>query len=233
MSVAARPVPADRLGKLPRRVTVGIYADDQLAVAHDQAAAALAAAEERTEASRGRRVAAGKTASGADLPSLDRDERVALAAGVVERVDAEIDAELAPLRAAADETLAALDAATIWLTFRAIGRARWRELLEAHPPTDADHEAAVADSGNEKARASWNAEGLAPVLLEVASVGRVLDGEQLGPLTADDVTEIFTGGAWNETEINALFVTALTAQTQGRAVTHRPAPTAAALEGSG
>lgn len=215
-------LPADRLGKLPRRVVVGIYLDDQLAVAHDQAGADLASARQRLEAEEGRRVAAGK----ADRPNEE-------ASVIRAEVAAAIDAELAPLQAAVDRALVALDAATIWLTFRSLGRKRWHALLEEHPPTDADHEAFARETGNPEARSRWNAETLAPVLVRRACISRVVAGVEQGPLEQADVDAMWDGDAWNETELQALFITAVVAQSQGRAVQHRPAPAADALVATG
>jgi hypothetical protein len=189
--------PADHLTKLPRRVHVGIYADDSLAVTHEQAVADLEAEQGRLDASRPRRIAE-QTAT-----SVDSD--AALAA-----VDTQDEAALAPLKAAVDAALAALDAATIWFTLQSIGRRRFRDLHDAHPPTDVDHE----DAAKVGATASYNPETFGPALFHASLV--------CPAMTRDDVDAMWAGGAageWNETEIAMLFACALDANTQARRVT--------------
>lgn len=222
---ATAPAPADHLGKRPRRAVVGIYLDDELAVVWEQASAVLEQRKLTSDNDRIRRVAAGKSRVGADLPTLPVEERLRLSNEVADEVEASLAGDLEPLAAAVDEALAALDAGTCWFTFRALGRKRWKALVKEHRPSDADHAELAEQTGNADARAPWNAETLAPVLLLQSSAGRLLNGEHLGPLGKADVDAIFEGDAWNDSEIQALFVTALNAQLQARAVQHRPAPT--------
>lgn len=205
-------IPRDRLGKLPRRATVGIYLDDALADAHDAATVALGDARDRLSRERPRRLADGMMRTGADQPGAGPEDR----ARVVDAVDAAIAAEVAPLEAAVDETLAALDAGTAWYTFRSLGRKRFRALLDAHPAEDEDHEQAQRETGNPEAQAQYSATGLSRVLLAESAIA-----PKLKPA---DVDAIMDGDAWNDQEITALFVTAMSAQTQARAVTHRRPP---------
>lgn len=196
--------PTDRLGKTARSVTVGIYLDEVPADAHDRAVATLKTAETKAESTRERRIAQHRMAMGTS--GLDLEE----AAKVVALVDAAIDAELAPLRSAVDDALAALDAATRWFTFRSLGRRRWRELLDEHPPREEDHEQAKA-LGSEKA--GWNGDTLPRALLAAA-----------GDITEPEVADIFDGDAWTDLEVGTLVNAAISAQLQARYVDHRPAP---------
>jgi hypothetical protein len=188
--------PTDRLGKLPRRVTVGIYLDDSTVDAVDAASRDLTAARERLDASRPRRLAEARAiADAADVidPQAIRDQ-----------VDAADTAELAPLEQVATDALDALDVATKWFTFRSLGRTPLRELLAKHPARDEDHDAASAQA--EGAKAPYNMDTFPPALVQASCIDPVL--------TDDDIATIFEGDAWNDVEINALVVHAQLAQAQ-------------------
>ena len=188
--------PQDRLGKLPRRVTVGIYLDDTTVAAVDAAERDLTAARERLDASRPRRLAECRsTAEAVDV--IDPE-------AIRAKVDASERPELQPLEQAATEALDAMDAATLWFTFRSLGRTPLRELLAKHPARDEDHDAASAQA--EGAKAPYNMDTFPSALVQAACVDPVL--------TDDDIATIFEGDTWNEVEINALVVHAQLAQTQ-------------------
>jgi len=188
--------PQDRLGKLPRRVTVGIYLDDTTVAAVDAAERDLTAARERLDASRPRRLAECRsTAEAVDV--IDPE-------AIRAKVDASERPELEPLERAATEALDAMDAATLWFTFRSLGRTPFRDLLLAHPARDEDHEAVSAQS--EGSKAPYNMDTFPPALVQASCVDPVL--------TDDDIEDIFEGDAWNEVEINALVVHAQLAQAQ-------------------
>jgi hypothetical protein len=188
--------PTDRLGKLPRRVTVGIYLDDSTVDAVDAASRDLTAARERLDASRPRRLAEARAiADAADVvdPQAIRDQ-----------VDAADAAELAPLEQAATDALDAMDAATKWFTFRSLGRAPFRELLAKHPAREEDHDAVSAQA--EGSKAPYNMDTFPPALIQASCVDPILSDE--------DIAAIFDGDAWNDVEVNALVVHAQLAQAQ-------------------
>jgi hypothetical protein len=188
--------PQDRLGKLPRRVTVGIYLDDTTVAAVDAAERDLTAARERLDASRPRRLA--EFRSTAEAVDVIDPEAIRAKVATSERP------ELEPLERAATEALDAMDAATLWFTFRSLGRTPFSELLAKHPARDEDHEAMSAQS--EGAKAPYNMDTFPSALVQAACVDPVL--------TDDDIATIFEGDAWNDVEINALVVHAQLAQAQ-------------------
>lgn len=204
--------PQDRLaGKKPRTLTVPICLDDALAVAHEQAGAALETRRRQVESTRARRLGERRQAAGPLEPEA--------AAALVEQLDAEDAAALAPLQDAVDAAATALDEATVWFTFRSLGRRRWRELVAAHPPTEEDQAAAKA-MGQEKA--DWNLDDLPRALLPLACVSPGLTLEQVDEMLDGDDED---GGAWNDAELMLLSNTAILAQTGARSV-NRPAPVA-------
>ena len=121
--------------------------------------------------------------------------------------------ELEPLQDDVNDALRALDAGTIWFTFRSIGRRAFAELTAAHPAGDDDHAMAQAMGGT---RAAYCLATLGPALVLASCVSPVLD--------TDLVEEIFDGTAWNESEIASLVASALDANTQARTVRHRTPP---------
>ncbi|HEY8881938.1 MAG TPA: hypothetical protein VIM47_00910 [Dermatophilaceae bacterium] len=188
-------VPTDRLGKLPRRVTVGIYLDDTAVAAVVDADADLTAARERLDASRPRRIAEARAAA--------TPEDV-IGQTLVDQVH-DLDAQaLAPLEEAATAALDALDAATRWFTFRGLGRTPYRELLEKHAARDVDDQV-MADLGQGD-NAPYNLDTFPPALVQAASIDPVLDG--------DDIATIFDGDTWNGVEVNTLVSYAQLAQSQ-------------------
>lgn len=93
----------------------------------------------------------------------------------------------------ADEARRALvDAGAVQVVVRHAGRKAYRALLDAHLPTEKDHENIRAQTGNPKELAAYNAETFVPALLdlsiategvtaalldELADTGQVSDGE--------------------------------------------------------
>jgi hypothetical protein len=191
--------PLDHLDKKPRRVTVGLYLDDDLAVIHDRAVADLEQERTRLEASRPRRIA---EIAATGQPDID-------IRGLVEAEDAQ---GLRPLQDAVTAALADLDDATVWFTFQSLGRRAFADLVARHPPAEEDHDAAGRMGG----QAAYNLETLAPELVLLSCVRPVLSPAL--------VERIFDGGEFNEAEIAQLAAAALDANTQARRVTHRPAP---------
>lgn len=188
--------PTDRLGKLPRRVTVGIYLDDSTVDAVNATTTDLAAARERLDASRPRRLAEARACADAvDVidPQTIRDQ-----------VEASERPELDPLEAAATDALDAMDEAIRWFTFRSLGGAPFRKLREKHPARDEDHEAFSAQA--EGAKAPYNLDTFPRALVKTSCIAPVLSDE--------DIESIFEGDAWNDVEINTLVVHAQLAQSQ-------------------
>ena len=193
----APKTPQDRLGKLPRCVTVGIYLDDSTCDAVNAADADLTAARERLDASRPRRLAEARAiADAADV--IDPDK-------IRAAVDAADAAELAPLEKAATTALDAMDAATRWFTSRSLGNKAYRALREAHPAREQDHEF-MANQESEGSRAPWNLDTFPRAIVQASSCDPAL--------TDEEITDIFDGTAWNDVEINTLVVYAQLAQTQ-------------------
>lgn len=197
--------PLDRLGKAARKVTVGIYGDEQLAEDWERAVADLDTAKRRHLDEFPRR--SGLAAAAA----RDRGEPEADASRALQ---AEMDAELDPLRDRVADSLAALDEQTLWLTFRSLGRRRWREMVAEHPPTATDQE--DWEKQGQTGKPPYCLESLARALVQESAVSPVL--------SRADVDAIFDGDAWNDMEVSAVFTTALAAQTAARQVTHRRPP---------
>jgi hypothetical protein len=187
--------PTDRLGKLPRRVTIGIYLDDSTVDAVDAASRDLTAARERLDASRPRRLAEARACA---TPEEISDQ------SVFDAVNAADAGELAPLEQAATDALDLMDAATMWFTFRSLGRTPFRELLTKHPARDEDHD--VFSTQVEDAKAPYNLDTFPPALIQACCIDPVLSDE--------DIAVIFDGDTWNDVEVNALVVHAQLAQAQ-------------------
>lgn len=202
---AGAKAPQDRLGKTPRRVTLGIYLDEALAEAWERAVAELEAAKQRQINEYPRRTG---------LATAEARDQGLSEAEAIEQVETAMQTELAPLHEAVDKSLAALDEGTLWLTFRSLGRTKFRALIEDHPPQPADQE--DWERVGQQGKAPYAPESFARELVERASFGRVLSHA--------DVLEMAEGESWNEQEWQAVFQAALAAQTAARAVTHRTAP---------
>jgi hypothetical protein len=184
-------LPADRLGKVPGRVRVGVYLDDALMDAVADATRARDAAQETADVARQR----------AGLPGAPT-ETVVDAEHAGEALDA--------AQTALDEAEASLDEGTLWFTFRSLGRKTYRKLLDAHPATDDDHTAA-RDQGQPSA--AYSPLTFAPALVRAACADPVL--------SAEDVEAIFDGDAWSDGDVAGLFTCALTAQVQSRTTVAR------------
>lgn len=197
--------PTDRLGKLPRRVTVGVYLDEQLAEEWERAVAELDAFGKKQAAEHQRQ--AGLVCAAA------RDAGTSEAEALAE-LDTEDRAARVPYEQRVDQTLAALDEGTLWLTFRSLGRRRFRDIVEEHPASEQDQQD-WADAGQHN-KAPYAVGSFAPALVREAS--------HQPQLSKADVDAIFEGEAWNEQEVTGVYQAALAAQTAARSVTHRTAP---------
>jgi hypothetical protein len=161
------PAPADRLrAKQPRRITVGVFLDEEPA---DRLDAAVLARQD------GARV----SAASEDLDVLDQAIKAAQAA---------------------------LDDATMWFTFQALGRNAFARLVASCAPTEQQ----IADAEtNGRPRPEYNVETFGPLLLSESCVAP-------SGLTLDDWMGIFADEAWNEQEIGALMAAALAVNTRAR-----------------
>lgn len=109
------------------------------------------------------------------------------------------------LEAARDEARAAVEAATVTLRFRSIGRRRYDSLVEDHP---------VSDEGRQRAQDQgapappYDVETFAPALIAASCVDPVLTVEQVGEIWDE----------WNTAELMELWAAALEVCTQRRVV---------------
>lgn len=103
-------------------------------------------------------------------------------------------------QAAFDAAKAALDAETVELRFRSIGRKRYEELVRAHPPTD--------EQKTENADAPYDIETFSAALIAASCIEPVM--------TEAEVSEL--SETWNVAEFMQLWVAALEVNTQRRVV---------------
>lgn len=202
---AGAKAPTDRLGKRARRVTVGVYLDEQVAEDWERAAAELEQVRQRHLTEHTRRM-------GLAL-ALARDNGQS-EADAAAQVEEQMAAELAPLQERVEKAMVALDEATLWLTFRSLGRTRFRALMDEHKPSAVDQE--DWEAAGQSGKAPYAPGSFAKALVQEASVQPVL--------SSADVLAMAEGEQWNDNEWVGVFQTALAAQTAARSVSHRPAP---------
>jgi hypothetical protein len=101
--------------------------------------------------------------------------------------------EIEELTAEAQET-------TVKFTFRSIGRVKFNELVEQHPPTEQQQEE-MKEQG--QGVLQWNPETLPPVLVAASSEDPVI--------TLDEALDIWSSPDWNEGELVKLYLAALRA----------------------
>ncbi|MFJ3630797.1 hypothetical protein [Streptomyces sp. NPDC090112] len=90
-----------------------------------------------------------------------------------------------------------LDRATERLTFRALPRPAWEQLLREHPPTEAQ-----ADAGME-----YNVETFPAALIASCHIERDEAGAEVPSMTEADAQDLLD--AWGDSDAKALFTTAL------------------------
>ncbi|MFF2402723.1 hypothetical protein [Streptomyces goshikiensis] len=90
-----------------------------------------------------------------------------------------------------------LDEATERLTFRALPRPAWEQLLREHPPTEAQ-----ADAGME-----YNVETFPAALIAACHIERDAAGAEVPSMTEADAQELLD--SWADPDAKALFTTAL------------------------
>ncbi|MEV0257715.1 hypothetical protein AB0H82_26090 [Streptomyces sp. NPDC050732] len=96
-----------------------------------------------------------------------------------------------------DDAERALADVTLVLTFRALPRPAWEQLLRDHPPTEAQ-----ADQGME-----YNIETYPAALISACHIERDQDGVEVPGMTERDAQELLD--AWPDSEAKALFTCAL------------------------
>lgn len=111
-----------------------------------------------------------------------------------------LEKELRKLRASVDE-------ATVRMVFRSIGAKAYDALVDAHPPTDEDHEEIRSVLGT-TARAPYHGDSFAPALIGASLAEPVL--------SADEVQQIWD--TWNREERTQLFNAALSVNSRARKV---------------
>jgi hypothetical protein len=184
-------------GKQPRRLTIGIYLDDDVADAADVAEQAYDKVRLELERTRPRRLAEYAAAG------MQPDE--ALATVHTEDVDG-----LAPLIADLDAARAALDEATTWFVFEAIGHKRLTALIRRHPPTEEQK----ADATGRGQELSWNPDTFLRALVEdscTAPASYPWDDVFGQPDDDADEGELPATSAWSHADVEALAATALAA----------------------
>lgn len=191
--------PMDRLPKLARTVSCYIITDSEAADAYETALGVFNAQEQELAASFPRRAAAVR----ASLPVTITPEE---ASDALERLREADAAVLAPFREELTAAEDALDAVRERWTFRSLGRAAWRELVKANPPTEEDNTYWASEGGT--GAAPYSFESLPRPLIAAATVSPMV--------TRAEVDEMFDGPDWNDAELTTLFQHALLAQTQAR-----------------
>ncbi|MEU2558437.1 hypothetical protein ABZ626_03680 [Streptomyces longispororuber] len=91
----------------------------------------------------------------------------------------------------------ALEDVTVVLTFRALPRPAWEQLLRDHPPTEAQ-----ADQGME-----YNIETYPAALIAACHIERDESGAEVAGMTEQEAQELLD--AWPDSEAKALFTSAL------------------------
>ncbi len=118
---------------------------------------------------------------------------------------ADAKAELERLQAEASES-----GAVATFTFRGIGRKAYEQLIEDHPPTEAQQKEAreagqAAGLPAQFQRLKWNADTFPPALIAAASYEP--------KITPEEAWEIYhVSENWNDGELTSIFVTAVEAQ---------------------
>ncbi|WJV48903.1 hypothetical protein [Streptomyces flavofungini] len=106
-------------------------------------------------------------------------------------------AEVVAAQLQLDDAEHALADATVVLTFRALPRPAWEQLLRDHPPTEAQ-----ADQGME-----YNIETYPAALIAACHIERDDTGTEVAGMTEQEAQELLD--AWPDSEAKALFTSAL------------------------
>lgn len=164
---------ADLKGKKPRTVKATVYLDDDAVAEVSEAREALADAQARHRQAQ-----------------RDADREPGLEGPTVDALnDAEKALTLARERVETAESAASEVAVAV--TFRSIGRRRYQELVEGHPPAKNTKDA------------PWNVETFPPALVAASAVAPTM--------SLQDAQDIFE--QWNDRELLDLFNAALEANT--------------------
>lgn len=180
--------------KKARLFTVPIIMDPDVETAYLEAQYELDQTAERLLKTAGDRIRAARAAAqpgneeAATQAIVDADEKI-----------------LTQLRDKRETAKQTMDDATEYFKFRALGRKHYKDLIKAHPPTAEDVKA--WEEAEREGKCPWNHDGLARELVRRACVSPLLDEA--------DITEIFDGREWNQTEVDMLWIGASSVQVQG------------------
>jgi hypothetical protein len=183
-------------GKKPRRLSIGIYLDDDAADRAEVAEQAYEKVRIELERTRPRRLAEYAAAGYAPDDALERvqhEDRKGLDELSSKRWDALVD----------------LDEATTWFVFEAIGHRRLKALIDRHPPTDEQR----ADAEKRGQELAWDPDTFLPALVEdscVAPAGYRWE-DVFGWPVADEDVELPPKSPWSHADVEALAATALAA----------------------
>lgn len=180
--------------KKPRIVKVPIVFDSEIELEYLQAQHAVEEATGNLLTTAADRI---RVARAGARPEQEFAAAEAVAAGDAAEIDA--------LKAVAAEKKAALDAVTVWYTFRALGRKTWSDLVKKYPATAEDQEQFEAEGGQGKA--PFDELGIARELLPLSCVSPII--------TPEKAIEIVDGDDWNATEVATLWAGARYVQIQG------------------
>jgi hypothetical protein len=178
--------------KKPRRLVIGIYLDDEAADRAELAEQALDKVRLELERTRPRRLAEYAAAG------LDPAE----ALNEVEREDSDGLAALTAEVTAANE---ALDVATEWFVFEAVGYRRLIALARAHPATE-EQKAAAAERGEQ---VEWNPDTFLPALVADSCVAPTGYDWDAAWGTDPAGGELPAKSPWSRADLEALAATAL------------------------
>lgn len=178
---AKRPPTFDHLKKKqPVTRRVAVYLSDDAVTAHASA---------QSEYERARLLAQGLSSSMGEDAAKD--------------LTSFVDDAVRPEREAYEKAVAALEAETVWLTFKALGTKRYDEIVRACPATDAQNKEHRELTG---ADAPYDIDAFAPALLSASCVEPSMSVEQWRELLDE----------WNTAEVVAVFSAAIEVNTQPR-----------------
>jgi hypothetical protein len=202
--------------KKARRLTIGIYLDDDVADRADVEQQAYDKVRLELERTRPRRLAEYAAAG------YDPDKALDL-------VQEEDTKGLSGLAASRDQALAELDDATLWFVFEAIGYRRLAALIRAHPPTDEQKKQAEEQASE----VQWNPDTFLEALTRDSCIAPA-DFDWTAVFGSDpngDGEELPARSAWSHADVEALVATALAANQSLRTASADRRPKVSSLTG--
>jgi hypothetical protein len=202
--------------KKPRRLVIGIYLDDEVADAAEIAVQAYDKVRLELERTRPRRLA--------EYAAAGQDPADAL-----HNVQEEDIEGLLTLTQELDAARAALDEATTWFVFEAIGYRRLKKMAELHPATE-EQRSAATEQGQQ---VEWDPDTFLPALVADSCVAPAgFDWAQAWG-TDPDGDELPAKNPWSRADLEALTATALAANQTLRTADRDRRPSLTALTGQG